>query len=140
MFGKKLSLDEILRGIDNLSDEDKEKVADKMSDLYKAEDEREVDKIEEEKADNLEEADEKETAKDEETEEIGKDVDEVEEEVESDEEYDETEKDTDHSNEIKEIFDRLAKVEEILNGYDREPKKADEDTAERLSRLERKFN
>ena len=62
LFGKKsLTLDEILKGIDGLSDEEKEKVHAKMQDLYKAEEVKE------------------------ESEEIGKDVDEVEEEVKDDE-------------------------------------------------------
>ena len=42
LFGKKLSLDEILKGIDELPAEDKEKVRTKMQDLDKAEDEREI--------------------------------------------------------------------------------------------------
>ena len=88
---KKLTLDEILEGINNLSDEDKAKVKDKMQDLYKAEDEREIDKIEEDKAEDAETKDEKGEEVTEESEEIGKDVDEVEDEVETDEvETDET--------------------------------------------------
>lgn len=86
LFGKKLSLDEILKGIDGLSDEDKAKVKSKMEDLYKAEDEREIDKVEEEKADNAEVAEEKGEEEKAETEEIGKDVDEVESEVKDGEE------------------------------------------------------
>lgn len=82
---KKLSLDEILRGIDGLSEEEKKEVHSKMQDLYKAEDEREIDKIEEQKADNSEVADDKGEDKAEETEEIGKDVDEVEDEIANDE-------------------------------------------------------
>lgn len=89
-FKKKLSLDEILKGIDNLSDEEKAELGVKMKDLYKAEDEREIDKIESEKADNPEIADEKEEEVKEESEEIGKDVDEVEGEVEKDETAEET--------------------------------------------------
>lgn len=81
---KKLTLDEILEGINNLSDEDKAKVKDKMQDLYKAEDEREIDKIEEDKAEDAETKDEKGEEVTEESEEIGKDVDEVEDEVETD--------------------------------------------------------
>lgn len=83
---KKLSLDEILKGIDSLSAEDKEKVHAKMQDLYKAEDEREIDKIEEDKADDSETKNEKAEEVSEESEEIGKDVDEVENEVTEDEE------------------------------------------------------
>lgn len=86
MFGKKVTLDDILKGIDNLSDEDKEKVRAKVADLDKAEDEREIDKIEEDKAGTDEKAAEKAAEVDEESEEIGKDVDEIEEEEELDEE------------------------------------------------------
>ena len=82
---KKLSLDEILKGIDGLSAEEQEKVHTKMQDLYKAEDEREIDKIEEEKADDNKTEDEKGEEVSEESEEIGKDVDEVEDEVAEDE-------------------------------------------------------
>lgn len=92
LFGKKsLTLDEILKGIDGLSDEEKEKVHAKMQDLYKAEDEREIDKIEEDKAEDTETADEKAEEVKEESEEIGKDVDEVEEEVKDDETEEATE-------------------------------------------------
>lgn len=90
LFGKKkLSLDEILKGINDLSEEDKAKLGDHMKDLYKAEDEREIDKIESEKADNAEKADEKENEVKEESEEIGKDVDEIETEVAEDKSEDE---------------------------------------------------
>lgn len=88
IFGKpkKLSLDEILKGIDGLSAEDKEKVHAKMQDLYKAEDEREIDKIEEDKADDSDTQNKKAEEVSEESEEIGKDVEEVENEVTEDEE------------------------------------------------------
>lgn len=83
---KKLTLDEILESLSNLTDEEKASLKDKLDNLYKAEDEREIDKIEEDKADDATEADEKAEEKDEESEEIGKDVDELEEEAEADEE------------------------------------------------------
>ena len=54
-----------------------EEVQDKVEDIEKAEDEREIDKIEEEKADTTEKADEKAEEKNEESEEIGKEVDEL---------------------------------------------------------------
>jgi hypothetical protein len=81
LFSKKLTLDDILKALPTLSDEEKAKLHEKTSDLYKAEDEREIDKIEEEKADSDTEADEKADEVKEESEEIGKDVDEVEEEA-----------------------------------------------------------
>lgn len=81
-----MTLDEILKGIDELPEEERAKVKDKMDDLYKAEDEREIDKIEEERAEDPEKEEEKKEEKDEESEEIAKDVDEVKEEVKTDEE------------------------------------------------------
>lgn len=138
LFNKKLSLDEILKGIDNLSDEEKEKVKEKVEDLYKAEDKREIDKIEEEKADNAEVADEKGEEKQTETEEIGKDVDEVEAEVTGDEAAETEEK----AEETKTApADETVKTEEELNESDTENK---EDVlagyADRLSALEAKFD
>lgn len=84
IFNKKRTLDEILKDIDALSPEDKEKVHAKMQDLYKAEDEREIDKIEEDKTDSPEVADEKGEEVKDESEVIGKDVDTIEDTVEED--------------------------------------------------------
>lgn len=163
MFGKKRTLDEILKDIANLSDEDKAKIKDKMEDLYKAEDEREVDKIEEDKAENTETEDEKKDEVKEESEEIGKDVDETEDEVEEDEEEEsepteetdkeeateETDEETsevdeesqeDNTDKLGEILDRLSKIEAAIEGFNRKPKEADSETADKLSALDRKFN
>lgn len=163
MFGKKRTLDEILKDIANLSDEDKAKIKDKMEDLYKAEDEREVDKIEEDKAENPETKSEKKEEVEEESEEIGKDVDETEEEVEEDEEEEsepteepDEEEDTeetdeenlevdekpqeDNTDKLGEILDRLSKIEAAIEGFNRKPKEADSETADKLSALDRKFN
>lgn len=104
IFKKKLTLDDILKGIDSLSEEEKAKVHAKMQDLYKAEDEREIDKIEEEKADTDTEADEKAEEVKEESEEIGKDVDEVEEEV-KDNEAEETTEEAEPEIEAEEASD-----------------------------------
>ena len=82
---KRMTLDEILKGIDELPEEDRAKVKDKMDDLYKAEDEREIDKIEENRAEDTKTEDDKKEDKDEETEEIAKDVDDVEKEIKTDE-------------------------------------------------------
>ena len=114
IFGKpkKLSLDEILQGIDGLSAEDKEKVHAKMQDLYKAEDEREIDKIEEEKADDSEVADEKAEEVSEESEEIGKDVDEVKDEVAEDE--GETVEEVETEEPIEEETEETASDEEVV--------------------------
>lgn len=163
MFGKKRTLDEILKDIANLSDEDKAKIKDKMDDLYKAEDEREVDKIEEDKAENPETKSEKKEEVEEESEEIGKDVDETEDEAEEDEEEEsepteetDEEEDTDEPDEenseadeepqedntdkLGEILDRLSKIEAAIEGFNRKPKEADSETADKLSALDRKFN
>lgn len=86
MFGKKKSaFDRVMEMYDGLEDEDKAKVKEKITDVEKAEDEREIDKIEEEKAESPEKADEKREEVKEETEEIGKDMDEAEEEEHADE-------------------------------------------------------
>ena len=85
LFKKKRTLDEILEDVKNLSPKEAKELHEKMSDLYKAEDEREIDKIEEEKADTDEVKDEKADEVNEESEEIGKDVDEVKDEVATDE-------------------------------------------------------
>ena len=76
-----MTLEEILKAIDTLPEEDKAKVKAKVQDLDKAEDEREIDKIEEDKAETPEVADEKKEEVKEESDEIGKTVDELKEEV-----------------------------------------------------------
>ena len=87
LFGKKKrTLDEILEDVKGLTPEEVKELHEKTSDLYKAEDEREIDKIEEEKADTGEVKDEKAEEVSEESEEIGKDVDEIKDEVKTDEE------------------------------------------------------
>lgn len=108
---KKLSLDEILKGIDGLSAEEQEKVHTKMQDLYKAEDEREIDKIEEEKADDNETKDEKAEEVSEESEEIGKDVDEVKDKVAEDEDETVEEVETEDADD-EEVADAEEVVEE----------------------------
>ncbi len=60
-------------------------IEDKVEDINKAEDEREIDKIEENKADSTEKADEKAEDVNEESKEIGKDVDELKEDKTNDE-------------------------------------------------------
>lgn len=75
---KKYTPDEILDLINALPEDERAKLKAKFDDLYKAEDEREIDKIEEDKTDSPETADEKAEEVKEESEEIGKDVDEIE--------------------------------------------------------------
>ena len=115
---KKLTLDEILSGIDNLSEDEKEKVHAKMQDLYKAEDEREIDKIEEDKAETETEADKKGEEVNEESEEIGKDVDEVETDVENDEGETVKEKpETEEETELEETKEEADDAEEKIEGH-----------------------
>lgn len=81
LFGEKKSpVDKLWEAFDKLPDEDKASFRAKLEDIDKAEDEREIDKIEEEKAEEPEKADEKKEEVREESEEIGKEVDEAEEE------------------------------------------------------------
>lgn len=117
-----MTLDEILKGIDELPDDEKEKVKAKIQDLNKAEDEREIDKIEEEKADNAEDASEKAEEVKDESKEIGKDIDALDDEL-----------------DVHKLGDRLAKVEELLNKLTaeqekkgREPKEASNDDRSKL--------
>lgn len=82
LFDKKSGADKVIELFDKLSDEDKEIVkshfGEKVEDVEKAEDEREVDKIEEDKAETEEVKEDKAEDVKEESEEIGKDVDEAE--------------------------------------------------------------
>lgn len=136
---KKLTLDEILKGVKDLPEEDRAKVKAKMEDLYKAEDEREIDKIEEEKADEADVENEKKEEKNDESEEIGKDVDEVEDEIEEDEESTQKDPDSDLKVWKKSIEDEILKLKEAIKGYAREPKETDKTASERLNALARKF-
>lgn len=133
--GKKLSLDEILKGIEYLSDDDKAKVKAKMEDLYKAEDEREIDKIEEGKADDKDVADDKAEDVKEESEEIGKDVDEVEEEIETDDKAEgvETEEVAEETEEPK--AEEIAETEEVepVEEFADDKTEEQEDVGERLA-------
>ncbi len=101
---KMANLDEMLR---ELSDSEKKELHAKLQDLYKAEDEREIDKIEREKADDSEKKDEKLSEERDESKEIGKDVDELEEKIKDEKQDDrddrQEEKTKDHSKEIEEI-------------------------------------
>lgn len=85
LFDKKSSAEKVINLYNSLTDEDKEKVKnhfmEKVEDLEKAEDEREIDKIEEDKAETEPEKEEKKEEVTEESEEIGKDVTNAENEV-----------------------------------------------------------
>jgi hypothetical protein len=106
-----MTLEEILKAIDSLPEEDKAKVKAKMQDLDKAEDEREIDKIEEEKSDVPEvEEDKAEDVKDE-SKEIGKDVDDLKEEV-SEEVPEETLEEKEIPEEPTEEVEEVEEVEE----------------------------
>ena len=145
IFGKpkKLSLDEILKGIDGLSAEDKEKVHAKMQDLYKAEDEREIDKIEEDKADDSETKNEKAEEVSEESEEIGKDVEEVENEVTEDEETEgepieevETEETTEEPTEETETEEEVVEEESAIEDHKEDDKLTYDALTARINALE----
>ena len=160
---EKKQMADVDKMLEGLSDEEKKELKAKLQDLYKAEDEREIDKVEEEKADDTDVAEEKREEVKEESEEIGKDVDETEDEVEEDEEEEsepteetDEEEDTDEPDEenseadeepqedntdkLGEILDRLSKIEAAIEGFNRKPKEADSETADKLSALDRKFN
>lgn len=141
LFGEKKSpVDKLWEAFDKLPDEDKASFRAKLEDIDKAEDEREIDKIEEEKAEEPEKADEKKEEVREESEEIGKEVDEAEEEkAEVDEEPKEAEA------EVKEpIADEVVeedKAEEPMEKVAEEEKEHDlfAGFEARLKALEDKF-
>ena len=142
MFGKKkLTLDEILKGVDELTPEEQKKVKAKMEDLYKAEDEREIDKTEEEKSDDEEVKDEKAAEVSEESSEIGKDVDEVEEVIESNEDTKEEVEEHEEGDKQRwdEVFARLDALENAVKANSRQPKETDKTEADKLNELARKF-
>lgn len=111
LFGKKVSpFDKLLEDYNKLPDEDKAKFKASIEDVEKAEDEREIDKIEEEKADTAEKADEKSEEVNEESEQIGEDIDKAEgkaeeEEKAPEEETKEEEVDEDAEEEVREDVD-----------------------------------
>jgi len=130
LFDKRSPAEKLLDAYNKLSEEDKKEfhshLEEKVEDVEKAEDEREIDKVEEEKADNEEVKEEKAEEVAEESEEVGKDVEEAESEEKTEEE-DKPEEDTE-------------KVEEEKG----EVEKAEEDVAEaegnRLEALLGEFN
>jgi len=140
LFDKKSSAEKVIELFDKLSEEDKEKVkshfGEKVEDLEKAEDEREVDKIEEEKADTEEVKEDKAEDVKEESEEIGKDVDEAkaeepEKEIESEENAEEVEEKTEiaeekHEDLMEGLQARLKALEDkfdkLLEEKEPEPK------------------
>ena len=145
IFGKpkKLSLDEILKGIDSLSAEDKEKVHAKMQDLYKAEDEREIDKIEEDKADDSETQNEKAEEVLEENDVIGKDVDELENEVTEDEQTEgepieevETKEPTEEPTEETETEEEVVEEESAIEDHKEDDKLTYDALTARINALE----
>ena len=123
LFGKKSPAEDIIKKFEALSDEDKEAVkkslfGEKAEDLEKAEDEREIDKIEEDKAETPEKADEKKEEVKEESEEIGKDVD----EAEADEKTEDVPAETEVEDESKEedkadIEEDVKKHDEVMDGF-----------------------
>ena len=125
LFGKKSPDEDIVKKFEALSDEDKEAVkkslfGEKAEDLEKAEDEREIDKIEEDKAENPEKADEKKEEVKEESEEIGKDVDEAEEDEKTEDvptETEETAEDERKEEDKADIEEDVRKHDEVMDGF-----------------------
>lgn len=111
---EKSPFETIMEAYNSLSDEDKDKVRATLQDVEKAEDEREVDKIEEDKAENVEEKDEKSEEVNEESEEIGEKIDEVEDE----EKADEGEKEAEDVEEKPKEDDKVdyGKISELIDG------------------------
>lgn len=131
---EKSPFETIMEAYNSLSDEDKDKVRATLQDVEKAEDEREVDKIEEDKAENIEDKDEKSEEVNEESEEIGEKIDEVEDEEKADEgekETDEDEKSEDVEEEPKED-DKVdyGKISELIDGLTARMDSYDEKMAE----------
>ncbi len=114
---KMADLDKML---ESLTEEEKKDLKAKLQDLYKAEDEREVDKIEEEKADSSEKAEEKREEAKEESEEIGKDVDEIEEKIEDEKSKEESreeeqeEKHDSYDERLSRMEQSIARLEEVV--------------------------
>lgn len=127
---EKSPFDEIMEAYNSLSDEDKEKVKATLQDVEKAEDEREVDKIEEDKAKDVETKDEKSEEVNEESEEIGEKVDEVEDE----EKADEGEEKAEDADEEPKEDDKVdyGKISELIDGLTARMDAYDE----KLSKLE----
>lgn len=126
LFGKKSPAEDIIKKFEALSDEDKEAVkkslfGEKAEDLEKAEDEREIDKIEEDKADDPEKADEKKEEVKEESEEIGKDVDEAEADEKTEDVPTETEEtaetETEKEEDKADIEEDVKKHDEVMDGF-----------------------
>lgn len=125
LFGKKSPAEDIIKKFEALSEEDKEAVrkslfGKKAEDLEKAEDEREIDKIEEEKAENPEKADEKKEEVKEESEEIGKDVDEAEETEKTESVPTETEEEAEverKEEDKADIEEDVKKHDEVMDGF-----------------------
>ena len=79
LFERKSAYSKLVEDYHKLSPEDREKFHSEILDVEKAEDEREIDKVEEEKAETPEKEEEKAEEVKEESEEIGKEIDEAEE-------------------------------------------------------------
>lgn len=111
--------------LESLSDEEKKELKAKLQDLYKAEDEREIDKVEEEKADDTDVAEEKREEVKEESEEIGKDVDELEDKIE-DEKAEETAKEDKSDDRLGRLEEQVGKIFELLTKKQGVEEKAEE--------------
>lgn len=162
MFGKKQTVESILKDIEKLSDKEKEQL---LASLNGQDDETEADETE-----NLDET---------ETEQVNENAEQGTDEVETEDLPDETEPDTEETDDIpeeaedegvedvadvededeldeapevdteptqdanngyKEILDRLTALEQKIDGFIRTPKEADEKTSSKLEEMIRKYN
>lgn len=117
LFDKRSGAEKVIEMFDKLGDEDKEIVkshfGEKATDVKKAEDEREVDKIEENKASNPEIKDEKKEEVKDESAEIGKNVDEAKKDESAEKPTEEPAKEEPKTDEVFEGLDaRLKALEE----------------------------
>lgn len=117
LFDKRTPFEKITAMLKELSGEEKTKVKAMLEDVEKAEDEREIDKIEEEKADNTETKDEKAEEVREESEEIGKKIDETEETEEKDLDG-ETEEESGEETEMSETEEEQEREDDVMKSLD----------------------
>ena len=111
--------------LESLSDEEKKELKEKIQDLSTAEDEREIDKLAEEKADDTDVAEEKREEVKEESEEIGKDVDELEDKIE-DEKAEETAKDDKSDDRLGRLEEEVGTILDLLTKKHGAEEKAEE--------------
>ncbi|MBQ0099419.1 MAG: hypothetical protein KBS91_02590 [Firmicutes bacterium] len=117
--------------LESLTEEEKKELLGKLQDLDKAEDEREIDKIEEEKTEDPEIKEEKAEEVKEESEEIGEKVDETEEKAEEElEQHEENDQPK-----WEEVFARLDAIEKKMAEKGKEVKEVADDRQRQLENM-----